>query len=76
MKIPNFLKHQGVGNIHSLKLCKIKSSNPDILLRVTDEESFTATVTNGDQGSKKYTLVYIYQDEFYMTLLGVCKIQI
>ena len=48
MKIHNFLKHRGVGNQHSLKLCKIKSSNPDIAINVTGEDSFSATVRNGD----------------------------
>ena len=75
--IPNFLKHVGVGEVHPLNLCKVKCSNSaDIAVDIAGSSTLVASVNNKDSGSMQSAFVFIYQDEFCMTLLGVCKVEI
>ena len=75
--IPNFLKHVGVGEVHPFNLCKVKSSNSaDIAVDIAGSSSLTASVNNKESGTMHSAFVFIYQDEFCINLLGVCKLEI
>lgn len=75
--IPNFLKHVGVGEVHPLNLCKVKSSNAaDVAIDIAGATSLTASVNNSESGLVQKAFVFIYQDEFCINLLGVCKLEI
>ena len=45
-------------------------------MNITGSNSFTATVENNTSGTCKKGLIFVYQDEYCIKLLGVCKIEI
>lgn len=76
IKVPNFLKHEGIGELLPLNLCKVKCQNKKMRLKVISDEAMQATVFNDGSGSCQKGYVFVYKDEFLTKLLGVCCIEV
>jgi len=60
--VPNFVRHQGVGDVIPFNECKVVCNNKNFDVRVGGEDHLTAFITNGASMTVEKGFIFIYQD--------------
>jgi len=62
--VPNFVRHQGVGDVIPFNECKVVCNNKNFDVRVGGEDHLTAFITNGASMTVEKGFIFIYQGPF------------